>query len=133
MKDLIDFLLFWLTISIKYDKIKQSPNADTSIKMGVSSLVMSIMGFIATVALGVLAFVCFTAGGAVVLMWILGIICALSAIVCYVYLVLASIIYAGYQMRLNKRRVGVAALAVSIINTVVTLIAVAVIVFVFII
>ena len=132
MKNLFDFILFWINISCKYDRLKAGPKAASSVNLGVTSLIMSILGIFLTVGFAALAYVCFGVSGLpAVLAAICGILCILAALTCFIYLVLASILYAAYQMKLNRHPVGVASLVVSLFSVVATVVAIVVVILVF--
>ena len=123
MKGLSEFLMFWVKVSNEYDRIKNGPKAQTSVKLGVDSLIMSISGILSSVGFAVLAYYCFNVDGLEgLLTFIFGIICALAAVAFFIRLVLASIVYAIYQMRLNKRPVGIVSLIVSVLMVIGTVI-----------
>lgn len=119
--------LFWLSIARKYEEIKMFPEKrEKDVSLGVTSLVMSIIGTAATLVAAYYAYKCFTWTGsavgsvagnliAVIFCWIGGAICALISVGCFIYMVLASIVYAHYQRKLNNNPVGLAALIISII------------------
>ena len=116
MKGLFRFLSFWLTISYKYDRIKNDPTRRNGVALGVTSLIMSIFGVISAVGFAYLAFLCFSVEGlSIVVTFIFGIVCALAAIMCFFQLLVASLLYAAYQLRLNKRPIGIVALVVSLL------------------
>lgn len=116
MKGLLDFLLFWLTISDKYQRLKRDPDRQDSAVLGVTSLIMSIVGALSAVGFAYLAFLCFTAEGlTIILTFLFGIVSVVAAILCFFQLVVASIFYASYQLKLNKRAIGKVALAVSLL------------------
>lgn len=114
---LYKLFLFWIRISNKYDRIKaDEQKRDSDVSLGVTGLLLSILGILFTVGFGYLAYLCFTNTGA----WgwifaVVAIICVLAAIACFIEMVLASVFYAAYQMRLNKKRIGLAALIVSLV------------------
>ena len=113
---LFDFIMFWLSISEKYDKLKNDPDKQDSAVLGVTSIIMSITGVLAAVGFAYLAYLCFSVDNlAIILTFIFGIGCAIIALVCFLQLLVASIFYAAYQMKLNKRAIGKVALAVSLI------------------
>ena len=125
MKGLFKLFMFWVTVSNEYDRIKDGHKAQTSVKLGVESLIMSIFGIFATVGFAVLAYFCFSVDDlALLLTFILGIICAAAALAFFIRLVLASIVYAAYQMKLNRRPIGIVALVISILISVATVVAV---------
>ena len=114
--------LFWIRISNKYDRIKADPKKrETSVSLGVTSLWLSILGIAMTIGFGYLAYLCFTNTGA----WgwfyaVVAIICVAAAIAFFIEMVLASVFYAIYQMKLNKKPIGLAALIVSLFIIVAT-------------
>ena len=125
------FFTFWINVSVEYDKLKENPETrEKSVQMGVKSLVMSIVGLITTVGFAFLAYVCFAgvagSGLAGLLELVGGIICAIIALVCLIDLVFASLMYAIYQRKLNKKPVGVAALTISLTLIIATIAAVVV-------
>ena len=126
---LLDFILFWLSISDKYDKLKKDPDKQDSVSLGVTSIIMSIFGALLAVGFAYLAYLCFTADGLkVILTFIFGFACAVVAIVSLFQMLVAGIFYAAYQMKLNKRAIGKVALAVSLIMLAVAIIGIIVIV-----
>lgn len=117
--------MFWLKIRQDYDRIKESPKAETSVKLGVQSLLMSIFGIAATVGFAYLAYLCFTVEGLTgLLTWIFGLISVLAAISFFIELVFASIFYAIYQIKLNRHPLGIVALILSILLNIGTVVAV---------
>ena len=113
---LLDFLLFWTTIGDKYDKLKKDPDKQNSVLLGVSSIIMSIFGVLSAVGFGYLAYLAFTVDGlAIILTFIFGIGAAAIAVLCFFQLLVASVFYAVYQIKLNGRAIGKVALAISII------------------
>ena len=114
----IDNILFWLSIGEKYSKIKSDPEKrDTSVSMGRTSLILSIIGAVVTYGLVAVAYLCFTAGGVGKIIG--GIFAVLVALACFVYMLIASIVHAAFQVKLNKKPIGKAALIISLILTVV--------------
>ena len=112
----IDSILFWISIGDKYIRIKDDPDKrDTSVSMGVTSLILSIVGAIVTYGLAVVAYLCFTAGGVGKIIG--GIVAVLVAVTCFIYMLIASIVYAAFQARLNSKPIGKASLAISLILT----------------
>ena len=131
MKGLLDFILFWLTISDKYERLKKNPDKQDSAILGVTSLIMSIVGVIAAVGFSYLAYLAFTVDGlTIILTFILGIAAVLAAVLCFFQLLVASIIYAAYQMKLNNRAIGKVALIVSLVLLVTAIIGIAILLFV---
>ena len=127
--------LFWVSASREFDKIKQDPQkSEKSVRFGVRSLILSIVGMIVTVGFSYLAYVCFNSASANGLSGILivigGALCVLIAIVCLVEMVLASLLYAIYQRKLNKRKIGLAALIVSLVLIALTVAGVVIVLFV---
>lgn len=127
MKHLYDILMFWRKIWQKYETLKNDPQkCETSTSLGVTSLVMSIAGIVLTVVFAVLAYYCYT--GVQTLLFLFAIIgtfaCAFIAIMIFIQLVLASIVYAVYQLKLNKRTIGKVAIVVSLLISVLTIAAV---------
>ena len=116
MKGLFHFFMFWLTVSNKYDRLKSSPDRQNSVSLGLTGIIMSIVGVLTAVGLAYLALLCFKAENLTVLIaFPVGILCALSAVVCFFQLLVASIFYASYQLRLNKRPIGIIALVISLL------------------
>ena len=133
MKLLGKIFLFWLNVQSSYDLIKVDPEKkEKSVTLGVRSLIMSIIGIIATVGFVYLTYLCLmalngNAGLGIILIFLGVIVCAASALACFAHLVLASVMYAIYQMKLNKRKIGVAALVVSLFLSVGTIVAIIII------
>lgn len=128
MRGLFRLILFWITISNKYDRLKRSPYRDNSISLGVTSLALSIIGILSAVGFVWLAFLCFSTEGLIsILAVIFGVICVLAAFLCFIEMVLASIVYAVYQMKLNRKAVGKVALAVSLLLSVGTVVAIVIV------
>ena len=116
MRGLFHFFTFWITISNKYDILKNSPDRQKSIRLGVTSIFMSIFGVLSAVGFAYLAYLCFTVDNlAIILTFIFGLASAIAAIACFFQLLVASIFYAAYQMRLNKRPIGLVALIISLL------------------
>ena len=116
MKGLLDFLLFWLAIGNKYERLKNDPERQDSVLLGVSSLIMSVVGVLSAVGFAYLAFLCFSAEGlTIILTFIFGIVLVLAAAACFFQLLVASVFYAAYQLKLNKRPIGIIALVVSLL------------------
>lgn len=127
---------FWRDIARKYEKIKDNPEkSEKDVSLGVTSLGMSIGGTIMAIVFAYFAFKCFTwtgdagvstaakgIGGIFVIIG--GSICAVIAVASFVYLILASILYAYYQRKLNKNKIGIIAFIVSILLIVGTIVAV---------
>ena len=123
-------LLFWITVSGKYDRLKSDPiKREKSISLGVTGLIMSIVGIALTVGFAYLAYLCLPGmDTAAFLLALVGVIaCVAATIGCFIELVLASIVYAVYQMKLNKKPIGLAALIVSLIISVATVVLVIVV------
>lgn len=125
--------LFWQDIGKKYEAIKQDPEkAEKDVSLGVTSLSMSIMGAVTAIAFAYFTFKCFTlialstsaTGTGRFFALIGGIICAVVTLATFVYLILAGIVYANYQRKLNKKIIGKIALIVSVLLSVGTLVAV---------
>ena len=117
---LFNAFLFWISVSRKYDVLKENPvQRKNSTRLGVTSLIMSIAGMICTVGFAFLTYLCFTgmdgAGLAGIFILIGGIICAAASLAFFVDLVLAGLVYAIYQMKLNRRPIGLVALIVSLV------------------
>ena len=116
MRHLFHFLTFWIKISNKYDRLNGDPAKQNSVSLGVSSILMSIFGIISAVGFAYLAYLCFTVVDlAIIVTFIFGILFAISAVMCFFQLSVASMIYAAYQLRLNKRPIGIIALIISLI------------------
>ena len=116
MKGLFRFLLFWVTVSDKYDRLKDDPDRQDSVRLGVTSILLSVFGVILAVGFAYLAYLCFTVEDlAIILTFIFGVICAISAVVCFFQMLVASIFYAAYQLRLNIRPIGIVALVISLL------------------
>ena len=117
---LFNTFLFWLSVSRKYDVLKENPvQRQNSVRLGVTSLIMSIVGMIATVAFAFFTYWCFTSieGSGLLFFFVLlgGIFCAIITLTLFVDLVLASLVYAIYQLKLNRRPIGIVALVISLI------------------
>ena len=126
---LLDFLLFWLTIGEKYERLKNNPDKQDSAILGVTSIIMSVVGILAAVGFSYLAYLCFTVDGlGIILTFIFGIASVLAAFLCFFQLIVASIFYAVYQIKLNGRAIGKVALAVSLFMLVAAVIGVIIIV-----
>ena len=116
MKGFFGLIMFWLTISNKYERLRNDPTKQHSVSLGVESILMSILGAGATVGLAYLTYLCFTVEGlAGLLTWIFGLIFAFSALAVFIELVVASLFYAIYQIRLNRHPIGYVALVLSIL------------------
>lgn len=125
MKTIFKAFMFWITISNKYDNIKKDPKRSaTSVILGVTSIIMSVVGIAATVGFALLAYYCFSSMDNLLVLFALigGIACVGAAVVCFVNLVLASIMYAVYQLKLNKRAIGKIALFTSLLISVGTVV-----------
>ena len=123
MRNLFHFLMFWLTISNKYERLKGDPRKQNSVSLGVTSIFMSIFGVISAVGFAYLAILCFSVDDlAIILTFLFGIVCALAAVMCFFQLLVASLVYAAYQLRLNKRPIGIVALIISLVLMVVAVI-----------
>ena len=119
---LVKLFLFWVRIVDQYDDLKLDENSEKRVILGVISLILSILGIGLTIVFSVLAYYCFTVDGlAVIVTFIFGIFCAFAAITCFLQMVLAAVVYAIFQMKLNKRAIGKVALAVSLIILVATI------------
>lgn len=126
---LLDFLLFWLTISEKYDRLKNDPDKQDSVLLGVSSLIMSVVGVLAAVGFAYLAYLCFTVEGlAIILTFLFGIACIIAAVLCFFQLLVASVFYAAYQIKLNGKAIGKVALAISIIMIVAAIVGIIIVI-----
>ena len=125
MRNLFRFLTFWINIGTKYQILKESPSRERSTSLGVTSILMSIFGVLTAVGFTYLALLCFKTEGLTVLVAVPGgIICLLAAVMCFIQLLIASIFYAGYQMRLNKRPIGIVALVLSLLFIVLAIVGV---------
>lgn len=136
MKELLyNIFMFWRSVDRKYERIKGDPEkSGTSVNLGLTSIILSIVGTVLVVAFAYFAYKCFTwadDGLIVLLIYLGGAICFLFSIGCFASLVLASIVYAVYQRKLNRKPIGLAALIISIILSISTVVAVIVIIFVF--
>ena len=130
---LFKVFLFWITVRDKYERIKEDPEeSKVNVSLGVRSLVLSLVGIALTIGFVLLAISCFggmsggmdgvsgaagVAAGALGAIFILigAFVCGILALVCFVTMVLASIVYAIYQLKLNKRPIGIIALIVSLL------------------
>lgn len=124
MKNVLRIFMFWLGVSNRYDNLRRDPQKSaTSVKLGVSSLIMSIVGIALTVGFAVLAYYCFSGMDTLAFLFALiaGIACVAASIGCFFHLVLASIVYAVYQLKLNKKTIGKVALAVSLVISIATI------------
>lgn len=125
---LVDFFLFWLRASAKYELLKNDPTKQDSAIMGVESIIMSVVGVLAAVGFAWLAYLAFTVDGlAIILTFIFGLAAAIAAIASFFQLSISSLFYAIYQMRLNKRAIGKVALAISLTLILLAIVAVIVI------
>ena len=116
MNGLFKFLTFWINISNKYERIKNDPKRCNGVSLGVTSIIMSIFGVLCAVGFAYLAFLCFTVEGlSIIVTFIFGIVCAIASILCFFQLLVASMFYAAYQLRLNKRPIGIVALVISLL------------------
>ena len=102
MKDFLSrAFIFWVSASREFDKIKQDPQkSEKSVRFGVRSLILSIVGLIITVGFSYLAFVCIIStsdSGSSFLLVVGGVLCVLIAIAWLVDLVPASLLHAIYQ------------------------------------
>lgn len=112
--DFINFILFWMSISDKYERIKSNPEKrEKSAKMGRTALALSIMGSIFTTALAVLAYVWFASGEAGKVIG--AIIAVLFAVAFFIYMNVAGVVHASYQMKLNNKPIGKTSLVVSLV------------------
>ena len=121
MQAFFHLILFWLTIAERYHNIKNNPERrDKDISLGVTAIVMSIIGTILTAAFVFFTYLCFhgMSGGSAAEVtssffsfWG-GILCAVVAGLIFIYLNIAAIIHAVYQIILNKRRIGLASIIV---------------------
>ena len=122
---LLRIFLFWQEVRLKYERVKGGENSENNTSLGVQSLTMSILGTVLTVGLAFLAYKClFSLGGSglgELFVLIGGILSAVVALASFVYLNLASLLYARYQCKLNKKPIGKAALIVSIVSIVLSL------------
>ena len=131
-------IFFWWGIRNKYDKINEDAEwREKSVRMGVESILRSIFGAIFTLLFVYLAYWLFSGGlfkgisGAEALaamfifplfIIVIALVCGLGAFIFYFQFVVASIIYARYQLKLNKKAVGYVALVLSILFTVGTVV-----------
>lgn len=125
MRALAKIFMFWLSISNEYDNIKKDPiKSENCIRLGVKSLIFSIVGIALTVGFAVLAYYCFLGIETLAFLFALiaGIACAAASIGCFFRLVLASIVYAVYQLKLNKKSIGKISLVISLLITIGTII-----------
>ena len=130
-KDIIDLILFWISIGEKYERLKQDPQKrENSIQLGVTGIILSIIGAALTVGFGILAYYCFAVSGLIsILAVILGAICVLAGFMSLVNLMIAGIVHAAYQMKLNKKAIGKASLIVCLLLIAVTVGAIVVAIF----
>lgn len=135
--------LFWRDVRRKYEKIKENPEkSGNDVSLGTTSLGMSICGAALAILFAYFAFRCFvgsdgswvysaasdaTVGIGAVFALIGGIICVIIVVASFVYLNLASILYAYYQRKLNNRKIGKIAYITALLLCVGTLAAVVVI------
>ena len=128
--------LFWRAVGRDYEDMKNDPEKQPkSVRLGVGSLIMSIVGaaltllfvFLALKCLSGSAFKDLTGGEALAAALVLplfiiigAILCIAFAAGCYLRLVVGSLLYAVYQRRLNKRAIGTVALVVGILLCIAT-------------
>ena len=116
MRGLFHFFTFWITVGNKYDRLKNNPEKQNSVRLGVTSIFMSIFGVLSAVGFAYLAYLCFSVDElAIILTFIFGLMSAIAAIACFFQLLVASIFYATYQMKLNRRPIGLVALIISLL------------------
>ena len=126
---LLDFLLFWLSISEKYDRLKNDPDKQDSVLLGVTSIIMSIVGVLSAVGFAYLAYLAFTVDGlTIILTFIFGIAAVIAAALCFFQLLVASVFYAAYQIKLNGKAIGKVALAISIVMIVAAIVGIIIVI-----
>lgn len=129
MRHFFHLFTFWIRISNKYDRLKEDPRKQNSVSLGVTSLLMSIFGLLTAVGFAYLAFLCFSVDDlSILLTFIFGIMCAIAAIACFFQMLVASIIYAAYQLKLNKRPIGIVALVISLVMLVASIVGIIVVI-----
>ena len=112
--DFINFMLFWMSISDKYEKIKSNPDkCETSTKMGRTALALAILGSIFTTGLTVLAILWFPTHN--VGKVIGAIFAVLFAVTFFIYMNIAAVVHASYQVKLNAQPIGKTSLVVSLV------------------
>ena len=107
------FLTFWSQLSTKYARIASNPEQrEKSICFGVESIASTIFGAIIIVlcAFGVSALISGSALGV-----ILAVLLVIVALVSLVQLIVRGLITMIYQLKLNKKPVGIAALIIWIL------------------
>lgn len=126
MGKLSAIVMFWLRVERKYEEIKLDPQkSERSTRLGTASIIMSLVGIALSVGFAVLAYICYSVQTAAIFISIIGaFICGFIAILCFVQLVLASVVYAYYQLKLNKMLIGKIAIVVSLLISVATIAAV---------
>ena len=116
MKGLLGLFFFWIRVSNKYDRLKNDPAKQNSASLGITSIIMSIFGVITSIGLAYFAYLCLSVDNlAIVISFIFGFAAAIGAILCFFQLLVASLFYAIYQMKLNNRVIGKVALSISLI------------------
>lgn len=119
---------FWIDVSLQADRIRNKGNSETSVKLGVKGLLLSIFGVLLSIGLIVGGLFCVKdiinpdsfESFFFSFLEILGmILCFASAVATYFSMVAASIVYGSYQLKLNKRPIGYVTLVIGIVLTVV--------------
>lgn len=120
---LFSIIMFWRKIGRKYEEIKNDPQkSESSTSLGNASLIRSVVGIVLSVGFAVLAYLCFSVQSiGIIISFIGGFLCGFLAILCFVELVLASIVYAYYQLKLNKMPIGKVAMVISLLISVTTI------------
>ena len=135
---LYDLFMFWGSINRRYRQIINDPTTrERSVSLGVTSIVMGIAGVALSLMFAYFAYACFggmsggwginsaaAAGFAAIFIIVGGVACVVLAGGSFIYLVLASIIYAIYQLRVNRRPIGIIALVLSLILSIGCIVAV---------
>ena len=129
-------IFFWMGVRYKYDRINEDPQwKESSVRMGVESILRSIFGAVFTLLFVFCSLWLFTGGvlksmsgaealAAVIiypLIFVVAIGCALGALMFYLRLSVAGILYARYQLKLNKKPIGYVALVLSILLSIGTI------------
>lgn len=124
LKFIMDFLTFWSKLSTDYGRIASDPERRAkSVRFGVQSILSSVFGaaVVLLCALGVSSLMSDTDG-----MKALGIVfaalLALIALVAVVQLTVRGLIATVYQMRLNRRPIGIISLVVWILSVIATIV-----------
>lgn len=122
LKVIGNFFTFWVKIERRYDKIKgDETKRENSVSLGVRSVIQSIVcGALTVLALWGLSrcVANFTSGfshGLPVLTIIGMVVTAFCALALFVQGVVGGLLYMVYQLKLNKKAVGFAALVVWIL------------------